>query len=101
MQQDAPPCAVTWLDKQPEEAGHVGSLNRILQEVTAQGFDYLLHLVSGWVLQLQQINVDDGSQYATAAAAAAAVNQAAAAAASAAACTSSLHHSSSGSTCTS
>jgi uncharacterized protein (DUF3820 family) len=46
MKQDAPPGAVTWLDKEPQQTGHVGSLNRILQEVSAQGFDYLLHLVS-------------------------------------------------------
>jgi hypothetical protein len=46
MQRDAPPGAVTWLAKAPQEAGHVGSLNRILAEVEAQGFDYLLHLVS-------------------------------------------------------
>lgn len=46
MQQAAPPCTVTWLEKGPQQAGHVGSLNRILEEVQAQGFDYLLHLVS-------------------------------------------------------
>jgi uncharacterized protein (DUF3820 family) len=46
MQQDAPPGAVTWLEKEPQQAGHVGSLNSVLQEVFAQGFDYLLHLVS-------------------------------------------------------
>ncbi|WIA09440.1 hypothetical protein OEZ85_008844 [Tetradesmus obliquus] len=48
MQQAAPPCAVTWLEKGPQQAGHVGSLNRILEEVHAQGFDYLLHLEDDW-----------------------------------------------------
>jgi hypothetical protein len=47
MQQAAPPCTVRWLEKEPQQAGHVGSLNRILQEVLAHGYDYLLHLVGG------------------------------------------------------
>jgi GT2 family glycosyltransferase len=48
MQQSAPPCAVSWLEKGPEFAGHIGSLNLLLKEVFEQGFDYLLHLEDDW-----------------------------------------------------
>eukprot|EP00775_Hariotina_reticulata_P011050 gene11050-11205_t len=48
MQSSAPPCAVSWLDKGQQFAGHAGSLNRLLEEVFEQGFDYLLHLEDDW-----------------------------------------------------
>jgi hypothetical protein len=48
MQKVAPPSAqVTWLKKEPDERGHVSSLNKILHEVLGK-YDYLLHLEDDW-----------------------------------------------------
>ncbi|KAF6252378.1 hypothetical protein COO60DRAFT_1704324 [Scenedesmus sp. NREL 46B-D3] len=62
MQRDAPPCAVDWLRKGPHQAGHAGSLNRVLQEVQARGFDYLLHLEDDWYFTTDEAFVSKALQ---------------------------------------